>query len=424
MSASDEPRTSERPPVEIVAVPGGGDGVALLAGLLPAALAGERVVALVPAYAGAGVRATIRQAVTPVQGSMLPPGAAIICPTSGSTGRPRGVVLTAEQIRGAARVRDEAQGGPSAWLLGVPPVTAPALAALARARTAEAPVASWRGAGVGGFDPASFIADARALLAAAEAAGLRARTSVVAAQLRLLLLSGDGAADTLARFDSVLVGGGPTSPSLAAQAAAAGVRLVRTYGMTETFGGCVYDGLGLPGVSIRIDRPGPDGVGQVLLGGPMLAGGYTDGPLRLIHGLLATGDRGRLVPAAADGATDAPLRLELSGRGDDVVTVGGANVDVAAVAQAVGEHPGIADCAVVPVAAQDGGHRLVAFVVPVPAASDGAMLNADDLAADLRSAVGDVLGRAARPEVRVVPALPLLPGGKVDHQRLVEEESR
>ena len=44
--------------------------------------------------------------------------------------------------------------------------------------------------------------------------------------------------------------------------------MVRTYGMSETAGGCVYDGLPLDGVRMRIDD------GRVVLGGATLAKGY------------------------------------------------------------------------------------------------------------------------------------------------------
>lgn len=421
MSGTGTPRTAVQRPVELVSVPAGVAGLALLADVLPGALSGNGVVALVPQYAPAAVRTAIRRAVTP--NSPLPVDAAVICPTSGSTGQPRGVVLTSQQMRAAAGTRDEAQGGGSAWLLGVPPVTAPALAALVRAGRVGAPVTTWRDAGMGAFDAAAFMADAEALLASASARGLPARASIVAAQLRRLLHTGS-AADTLARFDAVLVGGGPTSPQLVAEAEGAGVRLVRTYGMTETFGGCVYDGHALPGVHVRIDAPDANGVGQVLLGGATLAAGYAQGPLRLIDGLLATGDRGRLVPVdpgLPGGSTMGGTRLELRGRGDEVVTVGGTNVDLAAVSAAVAEVPAADDSAVVALPAPDGGHRLVAFVVPDAASADEAAANPDRFVRTVRTAVGAALGRAARPSVRVVPALPRLPGGKVDLQRLAEE---
>ena len=62
------------------------------------------------------------------------------------------------------------------------------------------------------------------------------------------------------------------SPALAARAEALGARIVRTYGSSETAGGCVYDGVPLDGVRVRtVD-------GELQLGGPTLADGYLDAP--------------------------------------------------------------------------------------------------------------------------------------------------
>ncbi len=57
----------------------------------------------------------------------------------------------------------------------------------------------------------------------------------------------DAGAD-LAAFRAILVGGAAVPASLLAQARAAGARVVTTYGMSETCGGCVYDGVPLDGV--------------------------------------------------------------------------------------------------------------------------------------------------------------------------------
>ena len=76
------------------------------------------------------------------------------------------------------------------------------------------------------------------------------------------------AAAALAELDAVLIGGGPMPAAIGERAAAAGISVVRTYGMSETAGGCVYDGRPLDGVRIRIED------GRVVLGGPTLATGY------------------------------------------------------------------------------------------------------------------------------------------------------
>ena len=113
---------------------------------------------------------------------------------------------------------------------------------------------------------ASF--SAAELVSAVDSLGSGRRyVSLVAAQLDKSL--GDPAASAaLASMDAVLIGGGPMPAGVAERASAAGVPVVRTYGMSETAGGCVYDGLPLDGVRMRIDD------GRVVLGGATLAKGY------------------------------------------------------------------------------------------------------------------------------------------------------
>ena len=85
--------------------------------------------------------------------------------------------------------------------------------------------------------------------------------SLVPTQLLRLL---DAGVD-LGRFRAVLLGGAMAPPALLARAAASGATVVTTYGMSETSGGCVYDGLPLDGVAVRIGEQG-----RVKLAGPML----------------------------------------------------------------------------------------------------------------------------------------------------------
>lgn len=68
--------------------------------------------------------------------------------------------------------------------------------------------------------------------------------------------------------------GSALAPSaLLDRAAAAGVRAVTTYGMSETCGGCVYDGRPLPGVTVSTDEHG-----RISLAGPVVARGYRGRP--------------------------------------------------------------------------------------------------------------------------------------------------
>jgi o-succinylbenzoate---CoA ligase len=124
--------------------------------------------------------------------------------------------------------------------------------------------------------------------------------------------------------------------------------------MTETGGGCVYDGLPLDGVECAIDDEG-----RVRLRGPMRFRRYRcdEAATRAAidaDGWFTTGDLGRLDEG----------RLTVLGRADDVVVSGGENVPAAAVAALLRGHPGVEDAAVTGVADPDWGERVVAVVVP------------------------------------------------------------
>src|SRR5690606_4157043 len=93
-------------------------------------------------------------------------------------------------------------------------------------------------------------------------------------QLRRVLDAGPDATEPLRRLTAILLGGARTPDPLLERARAAGLRVTTTYGMTETAGGCVYDGVPLPGVRVRTEADG-----RILLGGPMLATGYLDDPV-------------------------------------------------------------------------------------------------------------------------------------------------
>src|SRR6185312_8850116 len=169
---------------------------------------------------------------------------------------------------------------------------------------------------------------------------------------RRLLDAGSATLDALRSYTAVLLGGAAAPAGLVATARAAGVPVVVTYGMSETCGGCVYDGVPLDGVSV--DLVGGD---RITIGGPVLAAGYRLRPelSRRVFagGRFVTGDAGRLAGG----------RLTVLGRADDVLVTGGEKVAPAAVADALAEHPAVAEAAVVGVADPDWGQRVVAVVV-------------------------------------------------------------
>ncbi|OBH19797.1 o-succinylbenzoate--CoA ligase [Mycobacterium sp. E3247] len=318
---------------------------------------------------------------------------ALVVTTSGTTGAPKGALLTAAALTASATATHNRLGGPGSWLLALPPHHIAGLQVLVRSALAgSTPVELDVSAG---FDVAQLPAATRQL------ASGRRYTSLVATQLAKALTN-PAAAAALAELDAVLLGGGPAPQGVLDAAAAAGVAVVRTYGMSETAGGCVYDGVPLDGVRVRVT----DG-GRIALGGATLAKGYRN-PVHpdpfAERGWFRTDDLGAL-----DGAGV----LTVLGRADDAISTGGLTVLPQLVEAALGSHPAIGDCAVFGLADDRLGQRVVAAVV-VAAGRPAPTLDA------LRAHVARTLDATAAPrELHIVDALPRRGIGKVDRMALV-----
>ncbi len=320
-------------------------------------------------------------------GRPAPPGTAAVVATSGTGGLPKAVELDAAAIGAAARAVSSAldAGQGDRWLCCLPLHGVAGLAILARAWHGGLPVEVHER-----FDPGRV----------AEAAGRATLVSLVPAMLPRLRAAG---AD-LGRFRRVLLGGGPIP------AEPAGATLVRTYGLTETFGGVVHDGHPLEGVELRLDA------GEILVRGPMLFRGYRDDPARtaaaLRGGWLRTGDLGRLDPAPQRlvvlGRLDpAPQRLVVLGRLDDLIVTGGVNVHPVEVEAVLAAHPGVAAVGVHGRPDPRWGQRVAAYVVPRDPAAPPTL-------AELRAFALERLAAAKAPhELVLVPALPRGPSGKL-----------
>ena len=363
-----------------------------LAAALADALAGGPAVLPLPAGAEGG---RLRAALHPDE--PVADGVALVVPTSGSTGEPKGVELTAAALAASAAATETRLGGPGRWLLALPVTHVAGLQVVLRAlRAGTLPVAlpALRPAPGAAAFAADFVTGTSTL------GGGRRFTSLVPTQLRRLLDAGPAALDALRSYDAVLLGGAAAPPGLVDGARSAGARIVVTYGMSETCGGCVYEGVPLDGVTVDLAADG-----RVRLGGPVLARGYRLRPeltaAAFAGGRFTTGDVGRL-----DGG-----RLTVLGRADDMLVTGGEKVAPAAVEAALGEHPAVAEAAVTGVADPEWGQRVVAVVV----LREGGTLTLEQA----REQVAARVSRVAAPrELRVVDALPLLPSGKLDRAAL------
>jgi O-succinylbenzoic acid--CoA ligase len=358
-------------------VPAPADPRALLEPLR-ACLAGAAPLAVLPAgppAAVAAARAVLRPA-EPVED-----GADLLVVTSGSTGGGRAVLLPAAALRASGEATHERLGGPGSWLLALPVSAIAGLQVLCRSLLA--------GTGPTVLERSEPLAAAVARMPAG-----RRYAALVPTQLRRYL---DAEPAGLRALDAVLVGGAATDPALLARARADGVPVVTTYGMTETAGGCVYDGRPLDGVRVRVDD------GGIALAGPVLALGYRADPAAtaaaFADGWFRTRDAGELAGGV----------LRVSGRLDDVVVTGGVNVAPQAVEGVLREHPAVADAVVFGRPDDEWGQRVVAAVVPAPGADPGLE--------QLRSWVAQRLGSPAAPrELHRIAAVPTLHTGKPDRR--------
>ncbi|MFW0795313.1 o-succinylbenzoate--CoA ligase [Gordonia sp. CPCC 205515] len=365
--------------------------------VLQAALAGEVAFLPVPDESTEAARLSEALAV----GAPIGDDISLVVSTSGTTGTPKGAQHTPNSLAASAQATHSYLGGDGIWLLALPPHHIAGLQVLLRSlRAGFTPsVLDLRD----GFDPSVF---ARAVH---DLDGPHRYSSLVPGQL-LKALDAPDAVRALRELDGLLIGGAATPLPLQRRAADEGVPIVRTYGMSETAGGCVYDGVPLDGVTIRIDDPNPDGVGRVVLGGSVVAHGYRNQPQHPAFaepGWFRTDDLGRV---------DEHGVLSIVGRADEAISSGGLTIVPQVVEAVIVEDPAVAECAVVGMPDERLGERVVAFVV----AADGQHVNADRI----RGAVAERLEKYAAPrEVVVIDSLPLRGPGKVDRRALREQRA-
>lgn len=427
----------------------------------------------------------------PARASGRSVGVDMVLRTSGSTtGTGKLVGVSMDALVASARATHKRLGGPGIWVLALPAYHAAGVQVLVRAAVAGTHV--FNAYKEGGFDPQHLAQVIDAACAAAgdavpscgddaasscgaDAASSRAGgageaalaaddsgracpvyTSLVPTQLRRAL-DDEQLRGALARLDAVLIGGAAADAQLLEQAKAAGIRVVTTYGMSETCGGCVYDGQPLPGVSMDVDQA----TGAIWLSGPMLATGYLGDEERTRRCFVSrpqaqvaegTSDAGGTASAAesaeagvggpgAGSGADAgePARrwfitsdrghivdgrLQVLGRLDDVIISGGIKVEPGPIEALLALNPLVSECAVVGLPDLQWGQVVTAVVVPASMPGLG-RVDEGAILAQIRVYLEQKLSGAQCPkQVLLADALPYKGIGKVDRRALAQSLAR
>jgi len=402
----------------------------------------------------------------PARASGRSVGVDMVLRTSGSTtGTGKLVGVSMDALVASARATHKRLGGPGIWVLALPAYHAAGVQVLVRAAVAGTHV--FNAYKEGGFDPqhVAQVIDAACVAAAdcdagssfdddavsscaggagGEAEGALAAddsgracpvyTSLVPTQLRRAL-DDEQLRGALARLDAVLIGGAAADAQLLEQAKAAGIKVVTTYGMSETCGGCVYDGQPLPGVSMDVDQA----TGAIWLSGPMLATGYLGDEERTRRCFVSrpqahcgggagsgagTGEPARRWFITSDRGQIVDGRLQVLGRLDDVIISGGIKVEPGPIEALLALNPLVSECAVVGLPDPTWGQAVTAVVVPASTPGLG-RVDQGAIVAQIRVYLEQKLSGAQCPkQVLLADALPYKGIGKVDRRALAQSLAR
>lgn len=258
--------------------------------------------------------------------------------------------------------------------------------------------------------------------------------------LQLLLNHPESAGVDLSNL-KLVVGGAPLPAGLARQARARGIRLLSSYGMSETcpvvasahpkpdradtdaeadLEVCSRTGFPLPLVEAGIWSangtllpPGRDQIGELVLRAPWLTGGYHLDPVRSAElwrgGWLHTGD---IAYRDLDGYVRITDRLK------DVIKIGGEWISSLELENALSRHEAVKEVAVVGVPNAKWDERPHADVVLHPA--HAGQVTPRELQKFLHGFIesGAIHQRAVLTEIRLVEAIPRTSVGKIDKKAL------
>ena len=388
-----------------------------------------------------------------------PESIALVVGTSGSTGAPKQTALSVRALRASARATERffadypsvgsakpqraASEVPAQWLLALPAHYVAGAQVLARSVLAgTTPVVAASITDGVSFTPEVFLNAAERLSCA------RRFVSLVPTQVHKLLEAaeanptiGSEIYDALGQFTGILLGGAPASASLLAAARELGLNVVTTYGSAETAGGCIYSGVALPGVRLRVIPEdagladssvvaGAEAAGRIWLGGEHLASGYLGDSARTAshffvdaHGCrwYRTDDYGSLTSSAPNEPENegAPM-LNIVGRSDDVIITGGVKISARAVAAVLESHPAVREAAVMGIPDARWGSAVAAAITLRGASGAQSAPDTSEATCDmLREFCTDKLGAAGAPKfLRIFADFPTASTGKPDRRAI------
>ena len=393
-----------------------------------------------------------------------PESIALVVGTSGSTGMPKQTALSVRALRASARATERffadypssgsakpqraVSEDPAQWLLALPAHYVAGAQVLARSVLAgTTPVVTASVTDGVRFTPEVFLNAAERLSCA------RRFVSLVPTQVHKLLEAAEASPalgseiyDALGQFTGILLGGAPASASLLAAARELGLNVVTTYGSAETAGGCVYSGVALPGVRLRVvpedaglldssvagdaSAGGTPNIGRVWLGGEHLASGYLGDNARTAshffvdaHGCrwYRTDDYGSLTSSAPNAPeNDGAPMLNIVGRSDDVIITGGVKVSARAVAAVLESHPAVREAAVMGIPDARWGSAVAAAITLRGASGVQSAPDTSGVTCDiLREFCTDKLGAAGTPKyLRIFADFPTASTGKPDRRAI------
>lgn len=310
-------------------------------------------------------------ALTPIESTSVSGRTALVVTTTGSSGNPKHVALSASALLTSARASNKFLGAEfgNTWSLLLPLNHIAGINVLIRSLELGTTPTNLIGY-EGKYPKVDF-------------------TAIVPTQLYRALNGDENLLAHLQGAKAVLVGGAALTQHLRVQAESAGIKVVETYGSTETSGGCIYDGLPLDGVEISI---GADQ--RIAIKGKIIAH-----ELISEDGWYYTSDAGHF-----DGDN-----LVVDGRIDDIIISGGENISLTAIERVVGELlPDI---------------QSAAFAISHPEWGQSvhlALVGADtSIESSIQNALSDELGAASKIKgFHYLQELPLIGIGKVDRAAL------